>query len=134
MSQKQQAESGKTINSNFAQLQQAPAYPADFTQNLSPRAGGYNETPDNVILQPLTQFPQDINIPANTVINVPIQTLLGSSCVGFILQNVTSDVFISINGGGFRTVTQNISVDGCQITSLMVNGGVNGCILQLIGV
>jgi len=103
-------------------------------KNLSPRPGGYNQTPDNVILQPLTQFPQDIVIAANTLINVPIQTLLGSSCVGFILQNVTSNVFISINGGGFRTMTQNISVDGCQITSLAVNGGVNGCILQLIGV
>jgi hypothetical protein len=131
---RQQAESGKTINSNFAAYQDAPDYPSDFVNNLDPRPGGYNKTAENVILQPLTQFPADINIPANTVINVPIQTLLGSSCVGFLLQNITANVFVSINGGGFRTITQNISVDGCQITSLAINGGVNGCILQLIGV
>ena len=131
---KQQAESDKTINSNFAQLRNADPYPASFGENLTPRPGGYNETPENVVLQPLTQFPQDINIPANTLVNVPIQTLLGSSCVGFLLQGVTANVFISINGGGFRTITQNISVDGCQINSLAINGGVNGCILQLIGV
>jgi hypothetical protein len=110
-------------------------YPAKFGTNISPHPANVSgQIPDPVVIQPLTQFPADIIIPALTTVNIPIQTLLGSKCVGFLLINVTANVFVSINGGGFRTINNNISVDGSQISTLSVNGGTAGCILQLIGV
>src|SRR5271157_1127393 len=110
-------------DSNPGTAAQGPGYPARFGQNIHPTPGrASGKTPEPVLLRPLTQFPGDIAIPAGTTVNVPVQTLLGSSCVGFLIQNVTANVSVNINGGGYRTVTQNMSADGCTIWTLAVNG------------
>lgn len=126
----------KTINSNSVKSAAAPSsYPAGFGENLASVPGSKNSNPEAVVLQPLTQFPGDIIVAAGTVVNIPIQLLMGSKCVGFEVVNVTTPpVGLNINGGGFRNVFQDMSFDGCNIFSLSVNGGTGGCTIQLIGV
>lgn len=115
----------------------SPSYPAAFGTNVVPRSGGdvgLPPSPNLVTLQPLTQFPADIVVAPGATVSVPIQQLVGSRCVGFTIQGITAAVLVSINGGGFRTFSQNFTIDGAQITALTVSGGTGGCLVQLLGV
>jgi len=126
----------KTSPANQPPVESASViYPSGFGENLAPSIVNQNNAkPDIVVVQPLVQFPADIFIPVDTTVNIPIQLILGSKCVGFLVVAVVASVFVSINGGGFRTVLEDFAMDGCQINSLTVNGGTGGCTVQLIGV
>jgi hypothetical protein len=110
-------------------------YPADFVSNLeSDPTGAAGGTPQLVTEQRLSTFLGDIVIGASTVKNIDISGLL-SRCVGFQMINVVGTVQVNINGGGYRTVLSDFTLDESNISQLSVStGAASGCIIQLIGV
>ncbi len=116
----------------------APAqddYPSDFTSNLTPDTTGHSgDVPQTVAEQRLSTFLGDIVVGASTIKNIDIQGLL-SRCVGFQLVNVVGTVQVNINGGGYRTVLSDFTLDESNISQLSIaTGAASGCIVQLIGV
>jgi len=88
-----------------------------------------------VDLMPLQTFLGDILVNSTTQQYFDVNQMLGGRCIGFILTAITyPPIYVSINGGGFRQVSNTMSVDGAAIKSIQINPGAGSCILQLNGI
>lgn len=114
-------------------------FPADFANVAPPPSQVVNpDAPLLVSQNPLQQFLGDIAIPAATTQVIDIHSLMGSQCVGFVLIPIITipgtNVNVSINGGGFRTVPGTMVIDESVIDTLTVQTFVgSAAILQLNG-
>lgn len=82
---------------------------------------------------PLRNFGPDISIPATTDQTIDTTAYLGEKCTGFTL--ISALAYVSINGGGFRTMAGAVVIDDSIITTIRVSTpGTNGAIIQLHGV
>jgi hypothetical protein len=117
------------------------SYPAEFGSNVStPPSVAVN--PDDVITvsqNPLRNFLGDIIIPGGAITTIDVHTLMGSTCVGFVLIPVFTaagqNIQLSINGGGFRTVQQTVVFDESVIETITISTiPLVTAILQLNGV
>lgn len=84
---------------------------------------------------PIVQFDGDIVIPAASDVVINVQERMGDRCTGYIILSVVPGVQISVNGGGFRTVAQDVAFTDAYIKTLSVKTDAGGsCIVQLHGV
>jgi len=84
---------------------------------------------------PIVQFDGDIVVPSGSSIVINIQERMGDRCTGYIICAVVPGVQVSINGGGFRTVAQDVAFTDAAIKTMEVKTDVAGsCIVQLHGV
>jgi hypothetical protein len=83
---------------------------------------------------PIVLFGGDIVIPAASDIVIDVNDALTGNCTGLIVTNIVGTVQISINGGGFRTVSNDFIANDSTINSLRVQtAALSGCIVQLHG-
>jgi hypothetical protein len=87
--------------------------------------------------KPITEFTGDIVIPVNAAgssTTLRSGTELPTNCVGVRFISLLPGVFVSMNGGGLRTVLNGDTLTNTEIQSIVILTDATGsCIVQAVG-
>jgi len=84
---------------------------------------------------PLQTFGADNLISASQDVTIDVTLQFGDRCVGMLLVSTTGTVQVSINNGGFRTVTTDQAINDASIQQVRIKTGVaSSVIVQFDGV
>ena len=84
--------------------------------------------------KPIVEFGPDINLVASTITRLTAGELLPGNCVGCRFINLVGTVTGSFNGGPFRTILNNDTLQGVEIRTMTIQtAALSSVTVQAVG-